>query len=255
MDKYVKRVQSRLAYVGIKAGMPECREAYQSVLSEEVWENPSSEQIDLVVQRVKKDRRPQSLPVEQNQSLAVVESEVSENLAEAIPQPEVFEITPQGNPDIWAMLQPPSEAEEVSIASAAALQITALDQTPEQAPLFKTEDGIVGPSTINQAEFTQAISTAIRQLGIDNSSEATQLLSAMAIELSSDITDTQQMVTALVTAYLNKRQSVLSSAIGALNTVRSAQTESFQSGLTDDFFDQKRKNKEAFLSEMRATFN
>jgi tagatose-1,6-bisphosphate aldolase non-catalytic subunit AgaZ/GatZ len=110
-------------------------------------------------------------------------------------------------------------------------------------------------ANITQTEITSAIAMAVKQVGENGNTEAIQLLTSLAEELSSDISDTQEMVAALVSAYLDKRQSVLSSAIGTLNTLRLAQTSSFQSGLNNDFFAQKTRSKRQFLTQIETMFN
>jgi hypothetical protein len=274
MDDFLKRIQSRLKYNGITASKAKCREAYCQFIPQENWNNPSADQILLVVQRLtewdeNKELSANEVRQETSYSQAIQEplvsevsealkvSEVSEDLVKTMPQPETIEITLQDHPDIWEILQPAAEDETCEIAKPVHCQeqITPLNQGTEQAQLAKSTASNLPVDSINQPNLHQAISQAIYQLGVSNSSQTNQLLTVLANELSSDITDTQEMVTALVTAYLSKRQSLLSSAVGTIHSVRSAQTESFQSGLTEDFFDQKRKKKESFLANVEAMFN
>lgn len=240
MEKFIKRIQSRLTYNGIKVSKTECREAFQQFVPQENWNNPSDGQIALVVQQLTLwEKNSQIEESSKNSALKIQEPEISEDLAAPIQEPETFEITPQDNPGIWETLQPP-------------------DQQEEPTSLAKTDSAsltVEQPNKIAQPDFNQSLSQAVYQLGIANNSETKQLLSTLFNELSSDISDTEEMVAALVTGYLNKRQSVLSSAIGTIHSVRSAQSESFQSGLSDDFFDRKQKVKQEFLVSVNAIFN
>ncbi len=283
MDDFLKRIQSRLKYNGITASKAECREAYCQFIPQEDWNNPSADQILLVVQRLTEwDENNESdtdtVHQETSYSQAIQEplvsvsefSKVSEDLSKQIPQPETIEITPSNHPDIWETLQQPQEelsTEQISLI-APEHQLVNEPESLSQAPLVKTDSQAgnfslqpnslpiqQSTSQISQIEVTQAITQAIQQVGEQGNAEAVELLTSLANELTDDIKDTQEMVTALVTAYLGKRQVLLSSAIGTLNTLRSAQTESFQAGLDQDFFGQKQKNKEAFLSSLNAMFN
>ncbi len=190
--------------------------------------------------------------------------------------PTITKITPENNNNLWETLPPPSRHQEPqSVAltqteSELATQPsgnlnTETEQTVELAirktgesnniqTNLPTHQPTVGAS-ITQTEITSAIAQAVKQVGENGNTEAIQLLTSLAEELSSDISDTQEMVAALVSAYLDKRQSVLSSAIGTLNNLRSAQTSSFQSGLNNDFFAQKTRSKRQFLTQIEAMFN
>lgn len=241
MDKYIKRIQSRLAYAGINVSKPECRQAYQSILPETSWENPSNAHIDLVVQHIKA----QSLE-NPGQDLAVVEPKT-----EAVAN-QTIEITPVSNPNIWEILQPSTTEPEQEKPETTANTDSIVPATNHLSIQQQPANTLAG---ISQLEITAAIAQAIQQTGQQGNDEAIQILTSLANELSADIADTQEMVVTLVSTYLGKRQAILSSAIGTLNTLRSAQTESFQGGLNQDFFGQKQKNKHEFLNNVAAMFN
>jgi len=100
MQKFVKRIQSRLTYNGFQANMVQCREAYQMVIPESDWESPSEEQLIKVVEYVKNYVKNDIQ--EPAVALTITEPE-SEDLLEPIPQPEIFEIPIEDMP----CLQPP----------------------------------------------------------------------------------------------------------------------------------------------------
>ena len=52
MDRYVKRIQSRLAYHGVSLSKDVCREAYKKYIPEEKWENPKPTEVALVVEKL-----------------------------------------------------------------------------------------------------------------------------------------------------------------------------------------------------------
>ena len=128
MQRFVKRVQSRLTYVGTQANMTQCREAYQFVIPESNWESPSDEQLAQVVQYVISqinDIQPEEI------ALTITEPEVSEDLLEPIPQPEIFEIPIEDMP----CLQPPQKPE------------------PQPSALSTQTESAIAPS-IPQSEIT-----------------------------------------------------------------------------------------------------
>ena len=98
------------------------------------------------------------------------------------------------------------------------------------------------------------VELAIAQTGESGSAEAKEIMTQLALHLSSDINTLEQAVAALVAGYLNKRSDVLKNAMGALNTLRNAQTSSFCSGLTPDFL-AKQKAAKNQLMEIANIFN
>jgi hypothetical protein len=254
MDKFVKRIQTRLSRQGFSFNKQQIREAYQSLVKDH-WA-PTEAEMNSVINKLKFQLK--------TSFASSTQLTISEDLVEQIEKPETLEITPSSHPDIWETLQPPMDsassptAEQTSLSVPEHQELVTKQEPLSEAPLAKTESNLPVQQTIggiSQIEVTQAIAQAIQQVGEQGNAEAVELLTSLANELTDDIKDTQEMVTALVTAYLGKRQVLLSSAIGTLNTLRSAQTESFQAGLDEDFFGQKQKNKEAFLIRLSAMFN
>jgi hypothetical protein len=95
MKTFVKRLQTRASRKGIRVSMQQVRDAYQSVVTD--LENPTDEEMEAVLTKLESS------------------SEEGSELV-PIPQPEIIEITPESNPDLWEILQPPSEPEESAIA-------------------------------------------------------------------------------------------------------------------------------------------
>lgn len=117
MDDFLKRIQSRLKYNGITASKAECREAYCQLIPQENWNNPSADQVLLVVQKFtewsdKNESDTEEVEQETSYSQAIKEPLVSSDLIEQISQPETFEITQSSYPDIWEIIQPPVEQPE-----------------------------------------------------------------------------------------------------------------------------------------------
>jgi hypothetical protein len=236
MDKFVKRIQTRVNRKGISATKQQVREVYVQVVSNQ--ESPTEEEMSQVIEKLETQvQSPQQKSL--SEQLTVSTPEILEDVNETIPQPETFEIPVEDMP----CLQPPQEQSQPT-------QENALAKSEPEPSLPAQHVG-----GITEAQMTQAIAQAVQQVGASSNAEAVQLLTSLANELASDISDVQEMVATMVTAYLNKRQSVLSTAINTINQFRSAQTESFQSGLNNDFFGQKQKNKQEFLSKVQVTFN
>ena len=119
MDDFIKRIQSRLKYNGISASKAECREAYCQLITQENWNNPSAEQVLLVVQKLTEwvdndELETEVIEQETSYDEAIDEPEKISDLVEQISQPETFEITPSTHPDIWETLELPAEQSEQS---------------------------------------------------------------------------------------------------------------------------------------------
>jgi hypothetical protein len=249
MDKFVKRIQTRANRQGISVTKQQVRDIYVQVVTN--LESPTKEEMSLVIEKLAAQlQSPKQESI--SEQLAISTPEVSEDLNEIIPQPETFDIPVEDMP----CLQTSEEQPQPTTENALVTHCQESQPTPKTA-LAKSEPSLPTQTTggISEAEVTQAIAQAVQQVGENGNAEAFEMLTSLANELSSDISDTQEMVATLVAAYLSKRQAILSSAIGTLNTLRSAQTESFKSGLTNDFFGRKQKNKQEFISQVHATFN
>jgi hypothetical protein len=129
----------------------------------------------------------------------------------------------------------------------------AITQSGTNLPTREPEEagGAIG---ITKAQIEEAVELAIAQTGAEGSAEAKQIMTQLALHLSGDINTLEQAVAALVTGYLNKRSNVLKNAIGALNTLRNAQTSSFCGGLTPDFLAKQEAAKKHIL-EIANIFN
>jgi hypothetical protein len=112
MQKFVKRIQSRLAHSGIQTNMVTCREAYQSIIPEQNWESPTDEQVVLVVEYVKSQAKNGIQP--EVSDLTIAEPETSGDF-EPIPEPETFDIPIEDLP----CPQPPEERQDSALTTPA----------------------------------------------------------------------------------------------------------------------------------------
>lgn len=242
MDKFVKRIQSRLTAKKIlfeEKTVPlwKCRQFYEVFVADRY--NPTDEEMNLVIEKL-------------TEHCTTGGAEPETTSIEPIPTPETFDTPVEDLP----CLQPPTEEEAGAIAETT--DAIAPGEGQETASIVPQQPAeIQQPTTggITQAEVTQAISQAAYQVGVQGDAEAIQALTSLATILSVNNKNTEDMVAALVSAYLNERQRIFSSAIGTLNTLRIAQTESFQAGLDPDFFQKREQSKLNFLNQVNAMFN
>jgi len=88
MDKYIKRIQTRVRRQGRKVTKQDCRDVYQQVVN--TLESPTDTEINTVVETLLQEKQP-------------------------ISSPETLDITPETHPDIWQTLSPPnSESARIS---------------------------------------------------------------------------------------------------------------------------------------------
>jgi hypothetical protein len=262
VDKYIKQIQTRmnrqLKSREQSVTKQQVRDVYSVVVKDS--DKPTDVEMSVVTEKLA-----QQISLQDSQQETLDNGQLTVSADTKIEKPEIIEITPEENPDIWETLEPKVEqpSEETSAITTPIIsqelinRESTLAKSQRESTLAKSQSDLPTQQTegISQVKMTQAIAQAVQQVGASNNAEAVQLLTSLANELSADISDVQEMAATLVAAYLNKRQSVLSTAISTLNTLRSAQTESFQAGLDQDFFGQKQKNKKAFLSSLSAMFN
>jgi tagatose-1,6-bisphosphate aldolase non-catalytic subunit AgaZ/GatZ len=285
VDRYIKQIQTRvnrqLKIHNQSVTKQQIRDVYSQIVKNPV--QPTTREITQVTELLAQQFSVTEKTIEIEQEKA---EETEQTLAK-IPahlypfsaqnqSPTTTEIKRENTPDMWETLplaEQPLEPQSVALTQTeselatppSGILHTETEQTVELAirktgesnniqTNLPTHQPTVG-ANITQTEITSAIAMAVKQVGENGNTEAIQLLTSLAEELSSDISDTQEMVAALVSAYLDKRQSVLSSAIGTLNTLRLAQTSSFQSGLNNDFFAQKTRSKRQFLTQIETMFN
>ena len=226
MDRFVKRVQSRLTYNGISLAKPECRKAYQTVVPESAWESPSDEQLAQVVEYVKNYVKNDIQP--EPAALAITEPEVSGDLLEPIPQPEIVKIPVEDMP----ALQPPTQHSALSTQhsqeSAIASPIPQSEVTGIVNQVFATQ-----PPALKEQLTDYAMQHAfgdIRQV-----QEFLEQLRSMEFEL---------MVQTLQD-HVKRRGSMLA----LLDEIITGQKQQDQKGKTD-FFNRSQQSLTSFREEM-----
>ena len=91
MDKFVKRIQSRLSYQGFSVSKQQCRNVYKTVVKNP--SSPTDEEMNTVVEQLK---------------APFISQEETTNEDHPISSPETLDITPETHPDIWQTLSPPN---------------------------------------------------------------------------------------------------------------------------------------------------
>ena len=124
MDKFIKRIQSRLSYQKISVSKSLVRETYESIVKNPT--SPTEAEISQIIEALKSPGE----TLETSQIAMTAQS-------------ETIEITSQSHPDIWETLQPPTEQPETNT----------LDSSAEQTTLTKTETNL--PTTNPSNNITQ----------------------------------------------------------------------------------------------------
>lgn len=273
MDRYIKLIQTRMNR--------RLKSRDQSVTKQQVR--------DVYSQVVKNPDKPTDLEMSRVTELLAGHFSSQEETIEEVTQDgqltvsqntenqesRTLEVTAEDNTDPWETLQPSTEeplqqSQELALSSTESSLPTTLPSESSQAESEEVGELTIAQSSSNlathepeeaggaigitQAQIEEAVELAIAQTGESGSREAKEIMTELARHLSSDINTLEQAVATLVAGYLNKRSNVLKNAMGALNTLRNAQTNSFCGGLTPDFLAKQEAAKKQ-LMEIANIFN
>ena len=243
MDKFVKRLQTRASRKGISVSKSQVREVYQSVVA--APENPSEEEMVAVIEALEAQY--------QAPSYEGGEGDLT------IPEPEITEITPEGDPDTWEILQPPTqepsqpaiqEPEEIMQSSQPAQEAKGDLATSNGS----TSSHLSGAfTTVTQQQIQEAVE---QQFGRENVETKTAILNYIAQDTFATATELQQALSKLRQMRLDILLKLISDhnqqASGDENLIKKAllQASASRQQETSDFFDSFDKR----LIEMRANF-
>ena len=129
MDKFVKRIQSRLSYQGFSVSKQQCRNVYKTVVKNP--SSPTDEEMNTVVEQLK---------------APFISQEETTNEDHPISSPKTLDITPETHPDIWQTLSPP-EPDQPNLESA-------LTSQEEHQPIQQSSQ----PGTIAQSDIQSLVS-------------------------------------------------------------------------------------------------
>jgi plasmid stability protein len=179
MDKFIKRLQTRASRKGISVSKSQVREVYTQVVVEP--ESPTDEEILSVIDQLEK------------QYLAPSHEASGDELT--IPQPQITEITPESNPEVWETLQPPTEQpiqqeepQQMTPAQATAQPSNSTLATSSRSTLSQTSSGNL---SVTQQQIQEAVE---QQFGRENVETKTAILNYVAQDTFSTA---QELQTAL----------------------------------------------------------
>jgi hypothetical protein len=237
MDKFIKRLQTRASRKGISVSKSQVREVYCQVVGSP--EAPTDEEIMVVIEQLEK------------QYLAPSHEASGEDLS--IPQPQITEITPENNPEIWETLQPPTpqqEPQEMTPAQPTAQPSTSTLATSSHSGITQASSGNLA---ITQEEIQQAVE---QQFGKENVETKTAILNyvckdtfSTAQELQHALAKLRQTKLDILLKLINDHNQAASSDEKTLKTALLQASEQRQKE-SEDFFG----SFENQLLEMRAAF-
>jgi len=182
MDKFIKRLQTRASRKGISVSKSQVREVYTQVVVEP--ESPTDEEILSVIDQLEK------------QYLAPSHEASGNELT--IPQPQITEITPESNPEVWETLQPPTEQ---LIQQEEPQQMTPAQATaqPSNSTLATSQGSTIsqpcsGSLSVTQQQIQQAVE---EQFGKENVETKTAILNYVAQDTFATATELQQALSKL----------------------------------------------------------
>jgi hypothetical protein len=244
MDKYVKRLQTRASRKGISVSKSQVREVYESVVANP--ESPSEQEMSAVIQALE----------EQFQAPSYEGNKGDLEIA----KPQITEITPQKNTDIWESFQPPSIEQPIPVPQQESSQMT-----PAQSPAQPTTSSLTTsnhsalskPSEGNLAVTQQDIQQAVEeQFGRENLETKTAILNYV----SRDVFATAQELQSALGKLRQTKLDILLKLIADHNSASSSDEDLLKNALlnatnkrqkeTEDFFG----SFENQLQQMRANF-
>ena len=241
MDKFIKRLQTRASRKGISVSKSQVREVYTQVVV--TPESPTDEEILSVI--------------EQLEAQYQAPSHEASGGDLTIPQPQITEITPENNPEVWETLQPPTEQptpqqepQEMTPAQPTAQPTDSTLATSSRSTLSQASSANL---TITQQQIQEAVE---QQFGRENVETKTAILNYVAQDTFSTA---QELQTALA-KLRQMRLDILMKLIADHNSQSSSDEDLLKSALqaatanrqkeTEDFFG----SFENQLLEMRAAF-
>jgi hypothetical protein len=241
MDKFIKRLQTRASRKGISVSKSQVREVYTQVVVEP--ESPTDEEILSVIDQLEK------------QYLAPSHEASGDELT--ISQPQITEITPESNPEIWETLQPPTEQpvqqeepQQMTPAQPTAQPSNSTLATSSRSTLSQTSSGNL---SVTQQQIQEAVE---QQFGRENVETKTAILNYVA----QDTFSTAQELQTALSKLRQMRLDILMKLIADHNQASGEDENLLKKALlqasasrhqeTADFFD----SFDSQLIRMRASF-
>jgi hypothetical protein len=242
MDKFIKRLQTRASRKGINVSKSQVREVYQSVVI--TPESPSDEEMSAVIQKLEAQyQAPSHQPTASDLEIA---------------KPQITEITPESNPDIWKTLQPPTE--QPSPQQEEPQQMTpaqAIAQPSNSTLATSSRSGQSLTSQVNLGVTQQQIQEAVeQQFGKENMETKQAILNYVA----QDTFSTAQELQAALSKLRQMRLDILMKLIADHNKASSSDESLLKSALLQASASRQQESEAFFgsfehqLMQMRASF-
>jgi hypothetical protein len=241
MDKFIKRLQTRASRKGISVSKSQVREVYTQVVV--TPDSPTDEEILSVIDQLEK------------QYLAPSHQASGDELT--IPQPQITEITPESNPEIWETLQPPTEQptpqqepQEMTPAQPTAKPSNSTLATSSRSDIAQASSSNL---SITQQEIQQAVE---QQFGRENVETKTAILNYVA----QDTFSTAQELQTALSKLRQMKLDILMKLIADHNSQSSSDEDLLKNALLTATANRQRETEDFFgsfenqLLEMRATF-
>ena len=241
MDKFIKRLQTRASRKGISVSKSQVREVYTQVVVEP--ESPTDEEILSVIDQLEK------------QYLAPSHQASGDELT--IPQPQITEITPESNPEIWETLQPPTEQPTPQQEPQQMTPAQPTAQPSNSTLATSSHSGMTQASSVNLTVTQQEIQQAVeQQFGRENVETKTAILNYVA----QDTFSTAQELQTALSKLRQMRLDILMKLIADHNQASGKDEDLLKSALTQASANRQKETEDFFgsfesqLLQMRATF-
>jgi hypothetical protein len=241
MDKFIKRLQTRASRKGISVSKSQVREVYTQVVV--TPDSPTDEEILSVIEQLEKQYQAPSHEASGDEL--------------TIPQPQITEITPESNPEIWETLKPPTEQptpqqepQQMTPAQPTAQPSNSILATSNQSGMTPTSSGNL---SITQQQIQEAVE---QQFGRENVETKTAILNYVA----QDTFSTAQELQTALSKLRQMRLDILMKLIADHNQASGKDEDLLKNALLTATANRQRETEDFFgsfenqLLEMRAAF-
>ena len=241
MDKFIKRLQTRASRKGISVSKSQVREVYTQVVVEP--ESPTDEEILSVIEQLEKQYQAPSHEASGDEL--------------TIPQPQITEITPETNPEIWETLQPPTEQPTPQQEPQQMTPAQPTAQPSNSTLTTSNRSGMTQASSGNLSITQQQIQEAVeQQFGRENVETKTAILNYVA----QDTFATAQELQTALSKLRQMRLDILMKLIADHNQASGKDEDLLKNALLTATANRQRETEDFFgsfenqLLQMRATF-
>jgi hypothetical protein len=241
MDKFIKRLQTRASRKGISVSKSQVREVYTQVVVEP--DSPTDEEILSVIEQLEAQYKAPSYEASGDELTT--------------PQPQITEITPETNPEIWETLQPPTEQPTPQQEPQQMTPAQPTAQPSNSTLATSSHSGIAQASSGSLSLTQQQIQEAVeQQFGKENVETKTAILNYVA----QDTFSTAQELQTALSKLRQMRLDILMKLIADHNQASGKDEDLLKNALLTATANRQRETEDFFgsfenqLLQMRATF-